>query len=211
MGTLNVVLAFAQHGTGKKKFVFSSTGGAIYGDPKRLPADESTPPHPLSPYALTKQIDEEIIAYYCDEYRIPYTILRYSNVYGPRQNGEGGSGIFPIFINLMRRGTAPIIFGGGKKTRDYIYVEDVAHANLLGLRLGAGETINISSNRETSDDDIFKALAKALRFTKKPRYAPGRKGEVQRMAMSFKKAQRILGWKPKTALNEGVKKTVRSF
>lgn len=117
-GTLNVILAFARSGAKKKRFLFSSTGGAIYGNPHQLPADESTPPDPLSPYALAKQIDELIIAYFCRAYSISYVIFRYANVYGPRQRAQGGAGIFPIFANLMRRGTAPTIFGDGKKTRD---------------------------------------------------------------------------------------------
>jgi UDP-glucose 4-epimerase len=211
MGTLNVVLAFARHGTGKKKFLFSSTGGAIYGNPKKLPADESTLPQPLSPYALSKYIDEQMIMYYCDAYRVPYLIFRYANVYGPRQHAQGGAGIFPIFIHQMRRGAIPVIFGDGKKTRDYVYVEDVAHANLLGLRHGVREIVNIASNHETSDYYIFKALATAVGFTKKPRYTPRRKGEVKRISMSFSKAKRLLGWTPKTPLKEGIQKTVKAF
>ncbi len=210
-GTLNVLLAFARHGRGKRKFLFSSTGGAIYGNPKKLPADESTPPHPLSPYALSKYIDEQTIAYYCDAYRIPYLIFRYANVYGPRQRAQGGAGVFPTFICKMRRGAVPVIFGDGKKTRDYVYVGDVARANLLGLRRGAGEIINIASSRETSDYDIFKSLARAIGFRKQPRYTPQRKGEVKRIAMSFAKAKRLLGWTPKTPLKDGIQETVRAF
>lgn len=210
-GTLNVILAFAKSGGKKKKFLFSSTGGAIYGNPKKLPADEFTLPQPLSPYALSKYIDEQMIAYYCGAYGIPYLIFRYANVYGPRQHPQGGAGIFPIFIHQMRHDAIPVIFGDGKKTRDYVYVEDVAHANLLGLRRAAGEVVNISSNHETSDGYIFKALAAAIGFKKKPRYTPRRKGEVRRISMSFAKAKRLLGWTPKTLLKEGIQKTVKSL
>ncbi len=213
MGTLNVVLALAHSGgtNAKKRLLFSSTGGAIYGNPKKLPADESTPPNPLSPYALSKQIDEEIIAYFCKAYGIPHVIFRYANVYGPRQHAQGGAGIFPIFIREMRRGVIPVIFGNGKKTRDYVYVDDVAHANVLALRKGAGEIINICSNHEYSDERVFEMLAAAVGFRKKARYTPPRKGEVKRIVMSYAKARRILGWEPRMAMKDGVLRTVREI
>ncbi len=214
-GTLNVLLAFEgslrrEGNLHKKKFLFSSTGGAIYGNPKKLPADEATPANPLSPYAVTKLMDEEMIKYFCGAAGIPYLIFRYANVYGPRQHAQGGAGIFPIFINEMRRGKIPVIFGDGKKTRDYVYVGDVARANLLGLAKAKNETINISCNREISDDDIFKTLAREFDFKKKARHTPPRKGEVKKIRMSYARAKRILGWKPQVSFGKGVSKTVRS-
>jgi UDP-glucose 4-epimerase len=205
-GTLNVLLAAMA--VAPKKFLFSSTGGAIYGNPKKLPADESTPANPLSPYAVTKLMDEKMIEYFCGAARIPYLIFRYANVYGPRQHSQGGAGVFPIFINGMRHGRIPIIFGDGKKTRDYVYVEDVARANLLGLAKGENEIINIACNREISDDEIANALAHELGFRKGVRHTPPRKGEVKRIRMSYAKAEKVLGWKPKVEFEEGVRKTV---
>lgn len=210
-GTLNVILALAQSGSQKKKMLFSSTGGAIYGNPKKLPADESTPPNPFSPYALSKQIDEEMIRYYCAANDITYLIFRYANVYGPRQREQGGAGIFPIFAHLMREGKIPTIFGDGTKTRDYVYVDDVARASVLGLTRGKNVIVNIASARETSDYAVFKAIAKTLDFIKEPRFTPKRKGEVERISMSFAKAKRILGWAPRHTLAEGVLKTVRTL
>ena len=210
-GTLNIILAFAQSGPQKKKMLFSSTGGAIYGDPKKLPADESTPPHPLSPYALSKYVDEQMIAYYCGAYGMSYLIFRYANAYGPRQREQGGAGIFPIFSHLIREGKIPTIFGDGTKTRDYVYVEDVARASVLALTRGKDTIVNISSGRETSDYAVFKAIAKTFDFTKEPHYTPKRKGEVVHIFMSYKKAKRILGWQPKFTLAQGILKTVRSF
>ncbi len=207
-GTLNVILAFAQSGAQKKKMLFSSTGGAIYGNPAKLPADESTPPHPFSPYALSKQIDEEMIRYYCGAYDITYLIFRYANVYGPRQREQGGAGIFPIFSRMIREGKTPTIFGDGTKTRDYVYVDDVARASVLGLTRGRDTTVNIASARETSDYAVYKAIAKTFEFTKEPRYTPKRKGEVQRISMSYKKAEKILGWRPRHSLAEGIVKTL---
>ena len=224
MGTLNVILAFASakaSGTSRstpfdsaqgrsltasrKKIIFSSTGGAIYGNPKKLPADENAPPNPLSPYALTKQIDEEIIRYFCRDSGIDYLILRYANVYGPRQKAQGGAGVFPIFTELVRKGVRPTIFGDGTKTRDYVYVGDVAHASVLGLRRGHNEIVNIATAKETSDKKIFVAIADAFGFKKEPFYTPKRPGEIRRISMSYAKAKRILGWQPKVSFAEGVK------
>lgn len=212
MGTLNVVLAFAAAPGGpKKKLIFSSTGGAIYGNPKKLPADESTPPNPFSPYAVAKHIDEEIINYFCKVNNIPYVILRYANVYGPRQRSQAGAGIFPTFITQIKKGVTPTIFGNGGKARDYVFVEDVAHASVLAISRGKNEIINIATTREISDRAVYDAIAKALKFNKAPHFAPARKGEVQRISMSYAKAKKILGWEPKVSFEEGAKKTVRSF
>jgi UDP-glucose 4-epimerase len=215
-GTLNVLLAFADAKSsrikpatsGAKKFIFSSTGGAIYGNPKKLPADETTPPNPFSPYALTKQIAEETIRYFCGANDINYLIFRYANAYGPRQKAQGGAGVFPIFTAQIGDGIRPTIFGDGRKTRDYVYVGDIARANLLGLKRGKNETINIATAREISDSKVFEAIAKSFGFAKKPYYTPKRPGEVQRIYMSYARAKKILGWTPRINFEEGVKKTV---
>ena len=205
-GTFRVLLACAA--IRPQKFIFSSTGGAIYGNPKHLPADESTPPNPLSPYAVTKLMDEEMIRYFCGANGISYLIFRYANVYGPRQHAQGGAGICPIFIGAMGRGRTPVIFGDGKKTRDYVFVEDVARANLFGLRKGENETINIASNHSVSDESVFNVLARELKFTRPARHTPRRKGEVTRIRMSYAKAKRILGWRPMISFEDGARKTV---
>jgi UDP-glucose 4-epimerase len=211
-GTLNVLLAFAETkskpAAGRKKFIFSSTGGAIYGNPKKTPADEHTPPNPFSPYALAKQIDEEMIRYFCGAYDMDYLILRYANAYGPRQKAQGGAGVFPIFTELISKGVRPTIFGDGKKTRDYVYVGDIARASVLGLKKSKNETINIGTARATSDYQVFKAIADAFGFKQEPFYTPKRKGEVQDISLDNKKAKRLLGWVPKVNFKEGVKKTV---
>ncbi len=208
-GTLNVLLALAAApGGGRKKFLFSSTGGAIYGNPKKLPADETTPPDPLSPYALAKEVAERLIIYHADAAHMNYLIFRYANVYGPRQQEVGGAGIFPIFTGLMKRGKQPTIFGNGRKTRDYVYVEDVARANALGLTRGTNAILNIATARETSDREIFDAIARNLHFGREPRFAPSRPGEVMRISMSYRKAKKILGWEPKFSFEEGTRRAV---
>lgn len=207
-GTLNVLLAFAATKSKRKKFIFSSTGGAIYGNPKKLPADESTPPNPFSPYALSKQIDEEMIRYFCGANSIDYLIFRYANVYGPRQKAQGGAGVFPIFTELVSKSVRPTIFGDGRKTRDYVYVGDVARASVLGLTRGKNETVNIATAREISDDAVFRAIANAFGFKQEPFYTPKRPGEVQRIFMSYARAKHLLGWTPKVRFEEGVKRTI---
>lgn len=205
-GTLNVLLAAAS--ANAKKFIFSSTGGAIYGDPKKLPATEATPPHPLSPYALTKLVDEELIKYFGEAYRLNYTILRYANVFGPRQKAQAGAGIFPIFMGEMKKKVRPYIFGDGKKSRDYVYVGDVARANVLALARGSRETINICTNRQITDQQVYDAIAKAMGFKQTATYRPRREGEVEHMAMSWAKAKKILGWRPMVKFEDGVRKTI---
>lgn len=212
-GTLNVLLSFADAKAPvarpkRKKMIFASTGGAIYGNPKKLPADETTPPNPLSPYALTKQIDEELIRYFCGIRAIDHLILRYANVYGPRQRGQGGAGVVPIFTEQIGHGIRPTIFGDGKKTRDYVYVSDVARASVLGLTRGRNVTVNIATAREISDDTVFRTIAGALDFTERPYYTPKRPGEIGRISMSWTKAEKILGWQPKVKFEEGIKKTM---
>jgi UDP-glucose 4-epimerase len=212
-GTLNVLLAFAESPFSAKrpkhkKIIFASTGGAIYGNPKKLPADETTPPNPLSPYALTKQIDEELIRYFCGNAGMDYLILRYANVYGQRQKSQGGAGVFPIFTEQISKGVRPTIFGDGTKTRDYVFVGDVARASLLGLTRGKNETVNIATAREVSDDAVFRAIADAFGFKKEPYYTPKRPGEISRISMSYAKAKRILGWQPTVDFREGTRRTV---
>lgn len=212
LGTANVLIAFGKYGEkGKKKFIFSSTGGAIYGEPKKIPADENTPPTPLSPYGLSKHLGEQIIKFYGTMYGIPYLIFRYPNVYGPRQNPKGEAGVVAIFGGLMKAGKQPTIFGDGTKARDYTYVEDIVRANMLALRKGRNDTVNIGWGKKTTDQMIFDAVAKATGFTKPCRYAPYRKGEVYQIALDAQKARRVLGWKPSVPFEEGIRRTVAAL
>lgn len=209
LGTVNVALAFGRHrkkGTGK--FIFASTGGAIYGEPEKIPVDETAPTEPFSPYGLSKLLAEETIAFYGRHFDFPYLIFRYANVYGPRQNPESEAGVVAIFGKLMREGRRPTIFGDGTKERDYLYVDDVARANLLALRKGQSKILNLSWGKPVSDQTIFDTIAKELRFGSRPIYAPYRKGEVRRITLNAKRARETLDWQPKTALAEGIKKVL---
>jgi UDP-glucose 4-epimerase len=218
LGTANLLLAFGHHGRGGKgknaksssrgKFIFSSTGGAMYGDPKHIPVSESAPEDPLSPYGLSKQLAEQTIKFYAKQFGFDYCIFRYANVFGPRQNPHGEAGIVAIFNTLMRAGTRPTIFGDGTKGRDYVYVGDVAAANLAALQRGKNTTANIGRGIVTTDKKMFDAIAGAVGFAAAPRYAPYRAGEIYRVSLNAEHARKVLGWKPTVSLEEGVRKAV---
>jgi UDP-glucose 4-epimerase len=212
LGTTNVLLAFGKYGKGKsKKFIFSSTGGAIYGEPKKIPADESTDTAPLSPYGLSKLLGEEVIKFYARQYGFAYLIFRYPNVYGPRQNPKGEAGVIAIFGGIMKSGGRPIIFGDGTKARDYTFVHDIARANVFVLKKGKNEIINLGWGRKITDQMIFDEIAAILKYKEKPIFAPYRKGEVYQIAIRADKAKKVLGWKPSVKLTEGIKKTLETI
>jgi UDP-glucose 4-epimerase len=205
-GTLNLLLTARDAGV--KKFIFASTGGAIYGNAKKRPTDENSAVNPLSPYGLSKFLAEESIKYYSNHYKFEYLILRYSNVYGPRQGAKGEAGVVSIFSNLIRTGKTPGIFGDGSKTRDYVYVNDVVKANILGLSRGKNVILNIGTGKETSDKNVYYTIAGAMDFNKKPLSKPFRKGEVNKSSLNSKKAGKILGWKAKISFKDGIGKTI---
>lgn len=212
IGTVNVLISLAQYGAkGKKRFIFSSTGGAIYGEPKKIPADERVPASPLSPYGLSKLLGEECIKFYARMHNLEYVIFRYANIYGPRQNPKGEAGVVAIFGGLMKEGKAPTIFGDGSKARDYLYVGDVVEANVRALRKGAHETMNLGWGKKVTDKMIFDEVARSTGFKGKPIYAPYRKGEVYQISLSAKKAKQVLGWSPAVTLREGIEETVNTI
>ncbi len=210
LGTVNVLMAAGAVGT-VKKFIFSSTGGAIYGEPKKIPADESTPATPLSPYGLSKLLGEEAIIFYSRIFKFNYLIFRYPNVYGPRQNPKGEAGVVAIFAERMKNGVRPTIFGDGTKARDYTFVDDIVRANDMALRRGKNEIINIGLGRKITDQKVFNEIAKNLHYKEKPIYAPYRKGEVYQIALNAQKAITVLGWKPIISFEEGVKRYIASL
>lgn len=208
-GTVNLLLSSGKYGV--KKFIFSSTGGAIYGEPKKIPADERTEPVPLSPYGLSKHLGELVIQFYAKMYGFNYIIFRYPNVYGPRQNPKGEAGVVAIFGGLMKSGKRPTIFGDGTKTRDYVYVGDITRANVLALQKGKNEIINLGWGKKISDRQIFDTIAKYTNFKEKPIYAPYRKGEVYQIAITNAKAKQILNWAPNVKFEEGVRRTLETL
>ncbi|MEE8402865.1 MAG: NAD-dependent epimerase/dehydratase family protein [Candidatus Hydrothermarchaeaceae archaeon] len=190
-----------------KKFVFASTGGAIYGEPEYLPADESHPENPLSPYGVSKLAFEKYLYVYGELYGLDYTVLRYGNVYGPRQDPYGEAGVVAIFANNMLNGETPTINGDGEQTRDFVYVEDIARANLLATKKSAGEkVINIGTGKETSVNEIFETIQKSLGTGITPSYGSSVKGEVRKIYLAVTRAKKELGWQSEVSLKAGIDK-----
>lgn len=197
---------------GVKKFIFSSTGGAIYGENvKVFPTPETEIPHPISPYGIAKYSTEMYLEFFAREYGLKYTVLRYSNVYGPRQDPYGEAGVVAIFTERMLRGEEVHIFGDGEYVRDYVYVEDVVRANLLAMEKGDNEVFNIGTGRGTTVNQLFKLLKEITGYDKEPVYKPPRKGDVRKSILDYTKAKEKLGWEPKIPLEEGLKLTVEYF
>jgi UDP-glucose 4-epimerase len=193
------------------KFIHISSGGTVYGSPKKLPATEAYPILPESPYGITKAVGEDYLRFYKAECGLDYTVLRYSNVYGPRQEPHGEAGVVAIFIKLLLAGRVPTIFGDGSIIRDYVYVGDVARANLLALKKGSGEAFNIGTNKPTTVKQLFKAIADEMGFKGRPSFGPGRAGDLQANYLSYAKAKKQLGWAPKVGLAQGIKATADHF
>lgn len=211
LGTANILRAFGGSRARRKKIIFASTGGTIYGSPKRNPVPESAPLLPLSAYALSKKMGEDLIRFYAPQLDMEYLIFRYGNVYGPRQNPRGEAGVVAIFGGLFKAGGDPVIFGDGKKTRDYVHISDIVRANMLALRKGQNTELNIGWGREVRDIEMFETIAKFFGYQKAPRYAPHRDGEVKRIALNSAKARRVLGWTPRVSLSKGIPDTLRQL
>ncbi len=206
VGSVNLIDAAWKSGV--KKFVYISTGGAVYGEPENLPAGEDSPVRPISAYGISKHTPEHYLYLYSYNYGLKYTVLRYSNVYGPRQDPKGEAGVIAIFTDRMFEGRAPVVFGTGKQTRDYVYVEDVVDANLLALSAGEGGVYNIGTGVETSVNEILQTLAGLIGFKGDAVYEAPRKGEVERISLDNRRAVSELGWAVKHNLREGLGKTV---
>jgi UDP-glucose 4-epimerase len=209
LGSLNLITNCVRSGV--KRVVYASTGGAIYGDPQYLPADENHPINPISQYGVSKHTVEHYLHLYSIIHSLEYVALRYSNVYGPRQNPYGEAGVVAIFAIQMLTGNQPTIFGPGDKTRDYAHVSDIVKANITALNKGKNAIYNIGTGVETSDQEIFDTLAGVLGYQGKPVYAPVRKGEVYRISLDCSKARRELGWSPKLSLKEGIAQTAEYY
>jgi UDP-glucose 4-epimerase len=196
---------------GLEKFVFASTGGAIYGNPEDNPCSEKTPVEPVSPYGLSKHICEQYIALYHRLYRLNFTNLRYGNVYGPRQDAFGEAGVIPIFIQAMLEGNRPRMFGDGDQERDFIYVDDIVEANIQAIHGGHNRTMNIGTGVGTSINRLYEVLKGHLEFHHEAKRRPRRHGDVHKIYLDCAKALEHLGWSPKVALEEGLRKTVEYY
>lgn len=209
LGMLNVLEAARKSGV--KKVIFSSTGGAIYGEQDVHPAPESHPTRPVSPYGVSKASGELYLGYYKAQYGLNYVALRYANVYGPRQNPHGEAGVVAIFSQRLVAGKSCTIYGDGKQTRDFVYGPDVARANLLAFQKDYIGAVNIGTGIETDINQLYTYLAEAAGSSQEAEHAPGKPGEQKRSSVDNRLARNVLGWEPKVDIRSGLKNTVEFF
>jgi UDP-glucose 4-epimerase len=196
---------------GVKKVIFASSGGAVYGDKEPIPAGEDHPTEPLSPYGVSKRAGELYLGYYHMAFGLPYVALRYANVYGPRQSSKGEAGVVAIFIDRLLSEKSPIINGDGKQTRDYVFVGDVAAANLAALRTQFIGAVNIGTGQETDVVMICESLRARLRSKIEATHGSAKAGEQRRSCLAIGFAAQVLGWQPAVPLDQGLQQTVDSW
>lgn len=209
LGFINLLEAARKSGV--KKVVFSSTGGAIYGEQDVFPAPETHATRPVSPYGVSKASGELYLGYYKAQYGLDYVALRYANVYGPRQNPHGEAGVVAIFAQRLVEDRACTIFGDGGQSRDFVYGPDVARANLLAVEKDYVGPINIGTGIETDINELYRLLADAAGSKKPVTHAEGKPGEQRRSCIDNSLAERVLGWKPTVGVAEGLKNTIEFF
>jgi UDP-glucose 4-epimerase len=209
VGSTNLLQNCVKHGV--KKIIFSSSGGTVYGATEELPAVEELPFSAMSPYGVTKICMEYYLPFYKAEHGLDYTTLRYSNVYGPRQDPHGEAGVVAIFAQAMLSGKTPTINGDGKYVRDYVYAGDVARANYLAIDKGDGEAFNIGTGLGVDVNQLYEMIAEAIGFENDALHGPHRPGDLRRNYLDLNKAERVLGWQPQVSLKDGLEKTVAFF
>ena len=209
LGLINLMEHGRQHGL--KRVLFSSTGGAIYGEQETFPAPETHKTEPVSPYGVAKLASERYLFFYFVTYGISYAALRYANVYGPRQNPHGEAGVVAIFCERLLRGEQPVINGDGTQTRDYVYVGDLVRANLAALDSDFVGAVNLGTGIETDVNAIFRVLVRLCDSSAPERHGPAKPGEQRRSVIDNARARSVLGWQPQVSLEEGLRQTVAFF
>jgi len=211
LGSINILESARKSGV--KKIVMSSTGGAIYGEvtDDLIPTKETCLARPISPYGIAKLTIENYLHYYHEIFGLNYVVLRYANVYGPRQNSKGEAGVVAIFIDKILKNDSPVINGKGLQTRDYVFVDDVVCANLLALDSEPIGTYNIGTRKETNVNEIFQTIVKYSGSTVQEIHAPAKIGEQTRSCLDYSLAQEKLDWQPEIELSEGIERTLEWF
>jgi UDP-glucose 4-epimerase len=209
LGGLNLLQAAVRHKV--KKVIFSSTGGAIYGEQEEFPASENHAANPVSPYGVTKLAFEKYLFFYNFQHGLPYVSLRYANVYGPRQNSEGEAGVVAIFCKKLLSGQKAVINGDGLQTRDFVFVDDVVQANLLAMNFDSSMAFNVGTGIETDINTIFDKIKSSAGSSHRRINGAPKSGEQRRSCISYDKIKRYMGWSPLVNLDQGIEQTVAYF
>ena len=209
--TIRILETFRQNGNPLKSFLFLSTGGGIYGQVDKLPASENVKAQPLAPYGISKLAAEIYVQYFRKAYGLKTSIVRPSNIYGPRQNPDSEAGVIAIFIKSMLAKQKVNIFGDGDDQRDYIYVSDVVKGCRLAEKYSLNQPLNLGTGLSTSVNDLFQIISKLCNYNLQPNYCDRRPGDVTNITLDSNEAKRLLGWDIKINLEEGLRKTVESF
>ena len=196
---------------GLKRVLFASSGGTVYGEPETLPADESYPTHPVCPYGVSKLTSEHYLYYYSRVHGVDYVALRYSNVYGPRQDPHGEAGVIAIFCQNLLADKDVTIFGDGLQTRDYVFVGDVVRANVAALDSDFRGSVNIGTGKESNVVELYERVKELVGGGGKAVHGPAKDGEVRRNVLDVSLAGKVLGWAPQMELAEGLVSTVDFF
>jgi UDP-glucose 4-epimerase len=210
LGSINLLECAQKFGV--KRMIYISTGGAVYGEPVYLPCDEDHPINPICPYGASKHTVEHYLFMYHENYGLEYVVLRYPNVYGPRQDPHGEAGVVAIFSGQMLHGAPVVINGDGEQQRDFVYVGDCAQANLLAMTTPNANTIyNLGYGHGTSINEIYEYLKTITDYSVQVSYGPAKLGETRYIYLNASKAQKLLGWKPRVDLEAGLRRTVEFF
>lgn len=210
LGSIKLIELSREHGV--ERFIYISTGGAVYGEPEYLPCDEAHPINPICPYGASKHTVEHYLYMYHELYGLDYVVLRYPNVYGPRQDPHGEAGVVAIFTGLMLKGDQVVINGDGDQERDFVFVGDCARANLLALTTQNSNTIfNLGEGKPTTVNDVYRELKNITEYPLSAVHGPAKVGETRRIYLEAKKAAQELDWQPSVGLGEGLTATVEYF
>ena len=208
MGALNLLESCVEHKV--KKIIFSSTGGALYGEAETVPTPETYPAEPISPYGISKLTVENYLRFYHQQFGLDYAVGRYANVYGPRQNPKGEAGVISIFATMLLNKKAPTIHGDGHQTRDYVYVGDVVDANMMFLQNDVVDMFNVATARQTTVNEIYEVISDILDSSYEAKHVDVFAGQ-EVSCLSHDKIKEALGWEPKTSIEDGIAKTVEWF
>jgi len=208
-GTVNVLEHCVEYGV--RRFIFASSGGAVYGEPEVMPVPESHALQGTSPYGINKGVGEKYLRYFSQSYGLSYVSLRYANVYGPRQDSHGEAGVVAIFTEKLLKGEQPVINGTGEQTRDFICVDDVVEANIVALAGDGNGIYNVGTGGETSILTLYRMLADRIAPGLSALHAAAKLGEQQRIALDCGKISKAFGWRPRTSIEEGLAKTIEYY